>query len=218
MLRLLVIFVKIVDALLERMARFGAWSALLLVIIIVYDVITRRFGLPRFFGVNATQLQETEYWLHTILFALAIAHTYRIDGHVRIDIFRNKFSRRKKLWIEALGNLFFTIPFAAIILKFQIDYTLRAFHEGASSNSALGLSHVWILKAILCLMFVLLLLAGIAALVQSVLALLKMPPGNNSNDFTDTGCTNNDLTNSDLSNDTGIDTRVSQPGQAGQVR
>lgn len=169
-------FLDLIDVFLERMARLGAWAALLLVVVIVYDVITRRFGLPRLFGLNATQLQETEYWLHTVLFALAIAHTYRIDGHVRIDILRNRFSSRQKLWIEALGNLFLLIPVTAIAGKFQIDYALRAYNEGAVSNSALGLSHIWILKSVLCLMFALLGLAAIASLVRAVLALMHGTP------------------------------------------
>jgi len=160
-----------IDAFLERMARLSGWAALALVVIIVYDVITRRFGLPRLFGVNATQLQETEYWLHTLLFAFAIAHTYRIDGHVRIDIFRKEFSLRKKLWIEVFGNLFFLIPVSVIALKFHVDYALRAYHEGATSNSTLGLGNVWILKSVLCLMFLTLGVAGIAALIRALLAL-----------------------------------------------
>ena len=160
-----------IDAFFERMARLSGWAALALVVIIVYDVITRRFGLPRLFGVNATQLQETEYWLHTLLFAFAIAHTYRIDGHVRIDIFRKEFSLRKKLWIEVFGNLFFLIPVSVIALKFHVDYALRAYHEGATSNSTLGLGNVWILKSVLCLMFLTLGVAGIAALIRALLAL-----------------------------------------------
>ena len=181
----LVSFLDRIDGFLERMARIGSWAALALVIVIVYDVITRRFGLPRFFGLNATQLQETEYWLHTILFALAIAHTYRSDGHVRIDILRNRFSARKKLWIELLGNLFLLIPFASVALKFQIDYAWRSFSEGASSNSSLGLTHIWILKSVLCVMFALLLLAAISATIRTLLALKQPDNADDPNDPND---------------------------------
>jgi len=181
MYRRIIAILNAIDVLLERMARLGAWAALLLIIVIVYDVITRRFELPRLFGVNATQLQETEYWLHTVLFALAIAHTYRIDGHVRIDILRNRFGERKKLWIEIFGNFFLLIPVALIAGKFQIDYAFRAYQEGAVSNSSLGLSHIWILKSVLCVMFALLALASMATLTRAILTLLHVTPDETNN-------------------------------------
>ena len=33
-------------------------------------------------------IQESEYWVHTFLFALVIGYAYTRQAHVRIDLFR----------------------------------------------------------------------------------------------------------------------------------
>ena len=59
-----------VDRLLTFFAKIGAWLGVVLVLVVCFDVVTRKLGINKeqVFGFNSTQVQETEYWLHTFLF------------------------------------------------------------------------------------------------------------------------------------------------------
>ena len=59
-----------IDAVLGAIARFFAWLLPVLVIVIVFDVITRKFGFQlNIFGLDlgSTRLQELEWHLHSIV-------------------------------------------------------------------------------------------------------------------------------------------------------
>ena len=53
---------RIIDALLGFIARTGAIAGLLLVLVVVFDVVTRKMGVNKeaLFGFNSTQFQESE--------------------------------------------------------------------------------------------------------------------------------------------------------------
>lgn len=161
----------LIDGFLGAVSRLGAAASLVLVAVIVYDVVTRYFGFPKMFGFNSTQYQESEYWLHTILFSLVIGYAYTRQSHVRIDLVRDRLSLRSRYILEILGCGLMLIPFCLVALNYQIHYAYASFQEGEISKSVIGLSHIWILKSFLCALFALLLLAGISQLIKSIAGL-----------------------------------------------
>lgn len=166
----------IADRFLAAIAKIGAWAGFLLIFIVVYDVVTRYLGLPRGFGINATQIQEFEYWLHTILFSLFIGYAYVRQGHVRIDIVRDRVPLRVKYLIEVVGILVFLIPFCIIAINYHLNYAVTSYQEGEISKSVIGLTNLWILKSFLPIMFVLLFIAALSQLIKSVAGLLGVLP------------------------------------------
>lgn len=157
-----------IDAVIAVVGRIGGWAAILLMMMVMYDVITRYFSFPHVFGLNATQLQETEYWLHTMLFTLAIGYAYSKQSHVRIDLVRDRLPLRIKYLIEIIGCVALLIPFCLMAIYFNFNYAHASFLEGESSKSVIGLKHVWILKSFLPLMFVLLLFAAFSQLIKAL--------------------------------------------------
>ena len=167
---------RLIDHLLGILARIGSIAALLLAFVIVYDVITRYFGVPKPFGINSTQFQESEYWLHTFLFALCIGYAYTQQSHVRIDLFRDRLGLRTKYLFEVLGCILFLFPFATMALYYSVNYAYASFLEGEVSKSAIGLTHIWILKSAIPVLFSLLILAGLSQFIKSLAGLLgKLP-------------------------------------------
>lgn len=169
-------FSEFIDRLLGAFGRLGAWMGLFLVLVVMYDVITRYLGLPRGFGLNATQVQEFEYWLHTILFCLVIGWAYTRQAHVRIDLVRDRLGVRAKFLLEAIGCGLLLIPFSVMAIYFNLHYVEASYQENEISKSVIGLTHLWILKAFLPGMFVLLLLAGVSQLIKSVAGLAGLLP------------------------------------------
>lgn len=159
---------RAIDAVLAFFAHVGAWCGMLLMLAVCIDVATRQFSLPKPFGWNATQLQESEYWLHTFLFALVIGWAYKRQAHVRIDLLRDYMRPRTKYVVEILGILAFLLTYSALGAWLCIEYAMTSFQSGEASKSTIGLTNIWIPKAALVAMFVLMGLAGISQLFKSI--------------------------------------------------
>ncbi len=171
-------FSTAIDAIVAFFGRVGSWAGLFLVIVVIYDVISRYAGVPKPFGLNSTQIQESEYWLHSILFTLMLGYAYQRQAHVRIDLIRERLSLRKKYLIEMLGCLMFLIPYSLIGFYFSYNNAYTSFLEGEVSKSVIGWSNIWILKTTIPIMFGLLFLAGISGFIRSVAGLTGSLPDN----------------------------------------
>lgn len=165
-----------IDTLLGAVGRIGAWASLLLVLIVCYDVVSRYFGVPKPFGLNSTMIQESEYWVHTYLFALVIGFAYLRQAHVRIDLFRQGLSTRGKFAIEFVGCLLFLIPYAGIGIYLTYGYVATSFAQGEVSKSVVGLSNIWLLKGALYPLYVMMGLAGLSQLIKALAGLLGVLP------------------------------------------
>ena len=158
------------DSFLTAIAKIASWSAVILITITVFDVITRRF-----FVVGSTQLQELEWHFHTILFMFLLGYAYLRDAHVRIDLVRERLPERAQWWIELFGCLLFLIPYCLLITYFSYDFWERSFIADEGSSSATGLPNRWIIKAALPLGFTLLGLAGLAVALRKIVELFGPP-------------------------------------------
>lgn len=152
-----------IDAALGRIARVAAWAGVALILVTVFDVVTRRFLV-----LGSTKLQELEWHLHVVLFVFLLGYAYLKDSHVRIDLVRERLSDRTQWWIELAGCLFFLIPYCVLVVWLGIDFAYRSFAIDEVSASATGLSHRWIIKACLPLGFLLLGLSGLTVALRKL--------------------------------------------------
>ena len=170
-MQFLIRIAQLIDRLLRFLAMFGGWLGLLLVITVCYDVVTRYFGVPKPAGLNSTMVQESEYWLNSFLIVFSIAYAYVKNAHVRVDLFRPRFSAKTLLRIELAGVLLAVIPYSLMGLWLSWPYTVKSYISGEISKSQNGLSNLWILKGGLIVLFTLLLLVGISKFIKIVAAL-----------------------------------------------
>jgi TRAP-type mannitol/chloroaromatic compound transport system permease small subunit len=165
-----------------RIGRIAAWAGLFLVLVTVFDVVTRNFSQSswdilrnlssaqqQWFG--STLLQELEWHLHTILFLFCLGYAYIKGAHIRIDVFQDKFSDSTKAWIEIAGLVLFLLPFCILVITFAVDFATSSYlqHEGSASGG--GLPHRWTIKAALPAGLILLALSGIAILLKQIAVL-----------------------------------------------
>ncbi len=171
--------------------RIAAWVGIALVLVTVFDVITRNFSQSswdvlrtlsatqqKVFG--STQLQELEWHLHTILFLFCLGYAYVKGAHIRIDVFRERFSNVTKAWIEIAGITLFLLPFCILAISFGVDFAVSSYQQREGSASGGGLPDRWVIKAMLPIGLGLLALAGIAKLLKqiTVLTASQKVPGN----------------------------------------
>ena len=108
---------SIINATNEWLGRIVSWLIIAMVVITFFNVVMR-YGFN--FGLIA--IQESVVYFHSIVFMLAIAYTYKHNGHVRVDIFYSKFSPTKKAWTDLLGTTFLLLPilYLSDLGKFRI--------------------------------------------------------------------------------------------------
>lgn len=166
---------------------FGRWASLLfvpLVIVTVYDVCLRKtgkfqidlkfaaeeIGLGPLF--ESTLLQESEWHLHTALFALVLGYGCVWNTQVRVDVIREHLAFRRKAWLELLGSTFFMIPYTTVVMYFAFEFAYDSWAISEISASQVGLPHRFIIKGVLTAGLLVAIIAGCCIWLQSFLALL----------------------------------------------
>lgn len=150
----------------EWIGRSVAWFIIAMVIVTFFNVVMR-YGFN--FGLIA--IQESVIYLHSFVFMLAIAYTYKHNEHVRVDIFYSKYSDSQKAWTDLLGTVFLLSPFCIYLIFSSWEYASNAWKLLEGSREAGGLPLVFILKTLVPLMPILLLLQGISTVCNSIMTI-----------------------------------------------
>ena len=155
---------RALDRVAETTGRLIAWLTLGMVFI-TFTVVVLRY----LFNTGSIALQESITYLHACVFMLGAAYTLKQGGHVRVDIFYQKFSPLTRAWVDLLGTLFLLFPVCGFIFFSSLDYVASswAIHEG--SREAGGLDGVFLLKTLIPLTAVLLSLQGCSMLLKNLL-------------------------------------------------
>ena len=155
------------DRFVSSMGRMASWLAIFLMLTIIFDVVSRAQQITL---ISSTVLQELEWHFHGALFLLTLGFGYVKDAHVRIEILRDRFSPKTRVWIELLGCLLFVIPYSLIVIYWGYEFSEMSFMMGETSEQS-GLSDRWIIKGMIPVGFFLLLLTGVAIVLKCILYL-----------------------------------------------
>lgn len=140
----------------ETVGGLTCWLMLPLMLLIVFDVVGRRFlSLP------TVMLQELQWYLHGIILLLTIGFGYLQNIHVRIDVLTGKFSESIKIKIELAGILLFILPYFGMLLFLSVGFVTTSFNSMETSSAAQGLSNRWIIKAFLPVGFALVIISAV---------------------------------------------------------
>jgi len=150
---------SVINACNEWIGRTIAWFVAAMVGI-TFLIVVMRYGFN--FGLIA--IQESVVYLHSIVFMLAIAYTYKHNEHVRVDIFYCNFSKTKKAWVDFLGTLLLLLPFCIYLIYMSWEYAGNSWQLLEGSREAGGLPLIFILKSLVPLMPTFLAIQGVATL------------------------------------------------------
>ena len=154
---------EVVDRLNDYIGRKTSWLTTVLMILICVDVLLRYL-----FSNTKTWVIELEWHLFGIIFLLGAAYTLLHDKHVRVDLFYERFSNKKKRWVNSIGMLLFLIPWCVVIIYYGFDYAANSFSFRQGSSQPNGLPARYIIKSFIALGFGLLLLQGISELIKNI--------------------------------------------------
>lgn len=147
----------------EHTGRVFSWFTVLMVLVMVLIV-----ALRYVFQIGSIALQESIMYLNALIFTFGAAYTLKENGHVRVDIFYNKLKQQHRAVIDLLGTLIFLLPSAAFIGWVSWDYVSVSWQIKEGSPESSGLAYVYLLKAAIIVLTVLLILQGISEAIKAI--------------------------------------------------
>jgi TRAP-type mannitol/chloroaromatic compound transport system permease small subunit len=153
---------RAIDALTEGVGRLVIWLVLVATLISAGNALTRYL-----LGASSNAWLEIQWYLFGAMFLLAAGYTLKHNGHVRIDIFYNRFGPRGQAWIDLVGGLLFLLPMALLLAWLAWPMFLEAWQTQEHSPDAGGLLR-WPVKLLLPAGFALLALQGVAEVIKRI--------------------------------------------------
>ena len=184
---------RVIDRFQSAIGQTAAWLLVPMMLVIIVDVITRKFGLliiaKDFFFNNgmtwsahlidtyftSTKFQELEWHLHAALFLLCLGFGYVKNSHVRIEIIRERFDLQTKSWLEVTGIVLFIVPYTYLLFRYGFNFAERSFELNEVSSALTGLSHRWIIKSFVPIGMVFLFIAAMGVLFRNLVFLFGSP-------------------------------------------
>ena len=157
---------KAIDSLNAFVGRWVIWLILGSTLISGINAAVRKA-----FNTSSNAYLEVQWYLFAAAFLLASGYTLLNGEHVKIDVVSSRLSKRKQIWIDALGFIFFLTPVCVAVLWFSVPFFLNGLRSGEMSSNAGGLIR-WPVYLMMPLGFALLLLQGWSELIKRI-AFLK---------------------------------------------
>ncbi len=153
--------VHAINRLNERVGEYASWLNVVLIFLVCIDVFNRYL-----LNVSTAWMTELEWHLFALIFLLSAGYSWKHDRHVRVDLFYVKFSTRNKAMVDALGSIFFLIPWTFALLVVSWKYAWKSLEIRESSPDPGGLAAFYPIKFALCIGLFLLLLQAVSQLIS----------------------------------------------------
>jgi TRAP-type mannitol/chloroaromatic compound transport system permease small subunit len=149
-----------IERVLRAVAGWTGWLMVVLMVVICFDVISRK-----------TRLQELEWHLHTVLFAMWLGQAYILNAHPRVDTITAHRPLRTRAWIEFWGCIAFALPYAGIVAWYGLGFVATSYMTGEGSEAVIGIPQRWVIKGLFVIGLWLLVFAIVAVILRLVVYL-----------------------------------------------
>lgn len=164
------------DAVVEVAGRVGGWSGFALLVVMAGNVIMRYL-----FNTGSVAMQELKWHLMAPISLLCIAYAIKHEGHIRVDIFYARMSKRTQQMIEVFSCLC-ALTLCLIIVHLSIPYVMQSYSIGEGSPNPGGLPYRWIVKSMIPLGFFFLGLQSLASVLRAIIPFLDAPAEKRASD------------------------------------
>jgi len=154
-----------IEKFIDGVGRATSWLALAIVVLMATNVVLRYL-----FSYGSVWAQELEWHLLAPLILFGIAYALQKGEHVRVDVAYTHFSAKNKERVNLLAALL-CLAISVLVIWLSIHYVQQSYVIGEKSSDPGGLTHRWVLKALIPIGFVLLLLQSVAEVTKSWLKL-----------------------------------------------
>jgi TRAP-type mannitol/chloroaromatic compound transport system permease small subunit len=155
-------WVRAIERLVEVIGEATSWIALAIVVLMATNVVLRYF-----FSIGSVWSQELEWHLLTPLIMFGISYALLHGEHVRVDVLYADFSARNKAVVDFVSALL-AIAICVLFIWLSLKYVQQSYVIDEKSSDPGGLTHRWILKALIPAGFALLVLQSLAVAARSL--------------------------------------------------
>jgi TRAP-type mannitol/chloroaromatic compound transport system permease small subunit len=150
-----------IDATSTATGWLAGWLIVPMTLAVTYEVIARyAFNAPTIWAYDTT------YMLFSTQFMLAAAYTLLKGGHIRTDVFYERWSPRTRATVDAVCYVLFFFPGLVFVLYAGTVEAWHAWQIGERSDWSAWRPVIYPLKAVIPVTAALLLLQGFSELVK----------------------------------------------------
>ena len=156
---------KKVERFFDKVGNIVGYICIFVMFLMIADVffnVTARY----FFKYGNVGLQELEWHFFSVIILLGMSYALKDDTHVRVDIFYEKMSVKKRALINMAGVILFILPLALLVAWLSWDYVVEAYESGEGSADPGGLPYRWVIKAVIPFCFWLLIFFSVGYFVK----------------------------------------------------
>ena len=163
-------FVAVVDRTVDGVGRAASWLSLAICALMAVDVLLRYA-----FSVGSVWAQELEWHLLAPLVLFGMTYALQKGDHVRVDVFYARYGARAQAAVDLLSALL-AVAMAVLVIRYSVQFVHQSYTIGEVSADPGGLTHRWLLKALIPAGFALFGLQAAAQAVQAASRLRGHPP------------------------------------------
>lgn len=152
---------KTIDTIIAKIGKSISWLNVALIVLICFDVLFRYI-----FDFSKNWIIELEWHLFALVFLIGSAYALQEDKHVRVDVFYQRFSERKKIIINLLGTLLFLLPWCYLVITTAYKFAVNSWYIKEGSAQPGGLPARYVIKSMIVVGFVLLAFQGVSLVVK----------------------------------------------------
>lgn len=153
-------YVAFVEAVNYRLGRIVMYGIFLIVGVLLWSSISKTFFSPSLWTLETAQFAMVAYYI------LGGPYSLQLGSNVRMDLFYEPWSERKKAWVDAF-SVFFLIFFLGVLLWGGVESTVYSIEYGERSYSSWR-PYMWPIKVIMCIGIFLMLLQSTCELIKDI--------------------------------------------------
>jgi len=154
---------RIMDKIIDTVGYATGVLMILMILNVAFDVMMRYI-----FHNSSIGMQEAEWHLFAIIILYGTGYALRHNAHVRVDFLYDTFGYKTKAMINIVGTLLFLIPLALLIIYGSYEFVMDAYVTNEISEDPGGLTHRWMIKAMIPLAFIFLLFSAVNYIISNI--------------------------------------------------
>ena len=154
---------EIIDKVSIWSGKIFRWSALVLSVVVLYEVIARYiFNRPTIWAFDSAM------FLYSVLYLMGGAYVLWEGKHIRVDLLYMRFSERVQAALDVVFYLVFFFPFVFVMTWWGYKATVWSYKAEEISNTSQWGEQIYLWKFLIPLGFFLMLLQGIPEFVRTI--------------------------------------------------
>lgn len=161
-------FVLFINSISELAGQIVKHLLIALIIVLCYEVVSRYvFNHPTNWAL------ETSKMLMGTFGACGWAYTFLHEGHVRVDVFYTRFSRRGQALINVFMSIIFLFPICIVLVYTSTKWAVFAWKVGEKMVESSWLPPAAPFRTVVVIGFVLFSLQSLSMFIQEVYFLIR---------------------------------------------